>query len=66
LKQDPRSWHAALLALAVEDHGQEVIEYALLIATIALVVLVALTAFGSLAGTWFQQIAGRVTTAGTG
>ena len=40
-------------------------EYGLLIATVALIVLVATTAFGQVVLTWFETLAGRITTIGT-
>jgi pilus assembly protein Flp/PilA len=45
-----------------EEEGQDVVEYGLLIATIAIVVLVATAAFGSSINEWFSRLAGRVTT----
>jgi Flp pilus assembly pilin Flp len=48
-----------------DEDGQDVVEYGLLIATIAIVVLVGVGFFGSNIGTWFQTLAGRITTIGT-
>jgi Flp pilus assembly pilin Flp len=48
-----------------DEDGQDVVEYGLLIATIAIVVLVATTAFGSSIQAWFATLAGRITTTGT-
>ena len=45
-----------------EEEGQDVVEYGLLIATIAIVVLVATAAFGSSINDWFNRLAGRITT----
>jgi Flp pilus assembly pilin Flp len=45
-----------------EEDGQDVVEYGLLIATIAIVVLLATSAFGSQISTWFGRLAGRITT----
>ena len=45
-----------------EEDGQDVVEYGLLIATIAIVVLVATAAFGSSINAWFGRLAGRITT----
>jgi len=50
---------------AREEDGQDVVEYGLLIATIAIVVLVATAAFGSSINAWFGKLAGRITTTGT-
>ena len=48
-----------------EEDGQDVVEYGLLIATIAIVVLVATAAFGSSINDWFNRLAGRITTTAT-
>jgi pilus assembly protein Flp/PilA len=45
-----------------DESGQDVVEYGLLIATIAIVVLVAVGIFGQAIQTWFQGLAGRITT----
>jgi len=50
---------------AREEDAQDVVEYGLLIATIAIVVLVATAAFGSSINVWFSKLAGRITTTGT-
>lgn len=47
-----------------EDDGQDVVEYGLLIATIAIVVLIGVGIFGSNINRWFQSLAGRITTTG--
>jgi pilus assembly protein Flp/PilA len=44
--------------------GQNVVEYGLLIATIALVVLVGTNAFGDAISSWFSGLATQVTGAG--
>ena len=49
----------------LRDRAQNVAEYALIIATIALVVLLATTAFGKQIEPWFATLAGRITTVGT-
>ena len=41
------------------------VEYGLLIATIAIVVLVATNLFGEAVRVWFGQLAGHITTTGT-
>ena len=48
-----------------DEDGQDVVEYGLLIATIAIVVLIGVGIFGSNINTWFQHLAGRITTTGT-
>ncbi len=50
--------------LAAEG-GQDVVEYGLLIALIAVIVLVGVSAFGSQIEPWFVVLAARVTTTGT-
>lgn len=48
-----------------DESGQDVVEYGLLIATIAIVVLIGVGVFGSQINAWFQNLAGRITTTGT-
>jgi pilus assembly protein Flp/PilA len=48
-----------------DEEGQDVVEYGLLIATIAIVVLVATQAFGTQIAAWFDRLAGRITTTAT-
>lgn len=48
-----------------DEVGQDVVEYGLLIATIAIVVLIGVGIFGSNINHWFQALAGRITTVGT-
>jgi pilus assembly protein Flp/PilA len=48
-----------------DDAGQDVVEYGLLIATIAIVVLIGVGIFGSQINAWFTNLAGRITTVGT-
>jgi pilus assembly protein Flp/PilA len=48
-----------------EDDGQDVVEYGLLIATIAIVVLIGVGIFGGNINTWFKNLAARITTVGT-
>jgi Flp pilus assembly pilin Flp len=45
--------------------AQDVVEYGLLIATIALIILLAIATFGHLLEPWFAGLAGRITTTGT-
>jgi len=51
--------------LLLAEDGQDVVEYGLLIATIAIVVLVATSAFGTQISAWFNRLAGRITTTAT-
>jgi len=45
-----------------DEEGQDVVEYGLLIATIAIVVLIGVNFFGDAIRTWFQSLATRITT----
>ena len=47
------------------ESGQDVVEYGLLIATIAIVVLIGVGVFGSQINAWFQNLSARITTVGT-
>jgi Flp pilus assembly pilin Flp len=47
-----------------DEDGQDVVEYGLLIATIAIVVLVGISFFGNQIEAWFRLLAGRITTTG--
>ncbi|GAC1316453.1 MAG: hypothetical protein NVSMB2_09320 [Chloroflexota bacterium] len=49
----------------LDESGQDVVEYGLLIATIAIVVLIGISLLGSSMSTWFQVLAGQMTTTGT-
>ena len=55
----------ALWDLAADEAGQDVVEYGLLIASIAVVVLIGIASFGSLIEPWFARLAGAITTTGT-
>jgi len=48
-----------------DETGQDVVEYGLLIATIAIVVLIGVGFFGSGISAWFQTLAAKITTVGT-
>jgi len=48
-----------------DESGQDVVEYGLLIATIAIIVLIGVGVFGSNINAWFQTLAARITTVGT-
>ena len=45
-----------------DEEGQDVVEYGLLIATIAIVVLIGVNFFGTAIRDWFQGLATRITT----
>jgi Flp pilus assembly pilin Flp len=55
----------SVVRLVREEDGQDVVEYGLLIATIAIVVLVGVGIFGGNIKVWFQSLAGKITTVGT-
>jgi Flp pilus assembly pilin Flp len=48
-----------------DESGQDVVEYGLLIATIAIVVLAAVGLFGTQISDWFRNLAAKITTTGT-
>jgi Flp pilus assembly pilin Flp len=50
---------------ASEENGQDVVEYGILIATIAIVILISTAAFGEQITAWFSRLAGRITTTAT-
>ena len=53
-------------SFAVDRHrAQDVVEYGIIIATIAVVVLLGVTTFGAQVRPWFEHLAGRITTVGT-
>ncbi len=54
-----------VIVFFLADDGQDVVEYGLLIATIAIVVLIGVGIFGNNINAWFQSLAGRITTTGT-
>lgn len=43
-----------------EEEGQDLVEYAILVALIALAAIVGVTAFGTAIGTFFEGLAGRI------
>jgi Flp pilus assembly pilin Flp len=55
---------ATLAELIRDEGGQDAVEYGLIIATIAIVVLLATTAFGAQIQAWFSSLTGRITTSG--
>jgi Flp pilus assembly pilin Flp len=58
-------WLRAASQLAKSEAGQDVVEYGILLATIAVVVLIGITTFGNQIEPWFRALAGRITTTGT-
>jgi Flp pilus assembly pilin Flp len=57
--------NAAVWRFARAERGQNVVEYGILIATIVMVVLLCVSAFGSEIRPWFTQLASHITTVGT-
>jgi Flp pilus assembly pilin Flp len=55
---------SALERLLVEEDGQDVVEYGLLIASIAVIVLMGVATFGALIQPWFARIANIITSTG--
>jgi Flp pilus assembly pilin Flp len=47
------------------EKAQDFVEYGVLIATIAIVVLLGIAKFGSVIEPWFASLAGHITTVGT-
>jgi Flp pilus assembly pilin Flp len=60
-----RRLRRALCSLVADETGQDVVEYGLIVATIALVVLIGTMAFGNQIRPWFEHLAGMITTTGT-
>jgi len=58
-------WQSVFATFVQRENGQDVVEYGILIATIAVVVLLGVTTFGQQITPWFSQLAGRITTVGT-
>ena len=48
-----------------DENGQDVVEYGLLIATLAIVVLISTAAFGTQIEAWFSRLSGHITTTAT-
>lgn len=55
-------WMDSLWQFLRDEDGQDVVEYGLLIATIAIVVLVGISFFGNSIQAWFETLARRITT----
>jgi len=52
-------------AAHVRQRAQDVVEYGIIIATIAVVILLGVVTFGNQIEPWFRQLAGHITTVGT-
>ena len=55
-----QTWWADLKDRATEEHGATAVEYALMIALIAVVIIVAVTFIGTSASTKFSQVGSAV------
>jgi Flp pilus assembly pilin Flp len=60
-----RQLHRAITSGGHRQLAQDAIEYGMIIATIAMVVLLGVAAFGSQIRPWFEQLAAHITTVGT-
>jgi Flp pilus assembly pilin Flp len=60
-----RQWRLNLFRLVVDDSAQDVVEYGIVIATIAVIVLIGTMSFGNQIRPWFEHLAGLITTTGT-
>jgi Flp pilus assembly pilin Flp len=54
-----------LMAIEARETGQDVVEYGLLMATLAILVLVGSLTFGDQIRPWFDSLAARIATVGT-
>ena len=63
--EEEPSNHSVLQAFTDDETGQDVVEYGVIIATIAVIVLIGTAAFGAQLGPWFHILAARITTTGT-
>jgi pilus assembly protein Flp/PilA len=55
-----QTWWADLKGRATEEHGATAVEYALMVALIAVVIIVAVTFIGTSASTKFNQVGSAV------
>jgi Flp pilus assembly pilin Flp len=53
------------MRVTARQRAQDVVEYGIIVATIAVVILLGVIAFGNQIKPWFQQLAGYITTVGT-
>ena len=58
-------WRLFLSGLYRDETGQDVVEYGMIVATIAVVVLIGTMTFGNQIRPWFERLAGMITTTGT-
>jgi Flp pilus assembly pilin Flp len=60
-----RDRHTSDVSFLTDEDGQDVVEYGLLMASVAVVVLLGTIAFGNQVEPWFQLLAAHITTVGT-
>jgi Flp pilus assembly pilin Flp len=53
------------MRVTTRHYAQDVVEYGIILATVAVVVLLGVIAFGDQIRPWFQQLAAHITTVGT-
>jgi Flp pilus assembly pilin Flp len=53
------------VAFVTDEDGQDVVEYGLLMGSVAVVVLLGTIVFGNQVEPWFLQLAAHITTVGT-
>ena len=58
-----QTWWADLKERATEEHGATAVEYALMVALIAVVIIVAVTFIGTSASSKFSQVGSAINTA---
>ena len=57
--------HTSDVPFLTDEDGQDVVEYGLLMGSVAVVVLLGTIAFGNQVEPWFQLLAAHITTVGT-
>jgi pilus assembly protein Flp/PilA len=60
-----QTWWADLKASVTEEHGATAVEYALMVALIAVVIILAVTFIGTSASTKFSEVGSAVNSAGS-
>ena len=61
----PHSSRSRCQRASAASRGQNVVEYGMIIAAVAIVVLLGVTTFGSEIRPWFEHLAAGITTVGT-
>jgi pilus assembly protein Flp/PilA len=60
-----QAWWADFKASATDEHGATAVEYALMVALIAVVIILAVTFIGTSASTKFSEVGSAVNSAGS-